>query len=282
MAFRRLLAIATICLFGGGPGSPQIFTPVGEWIEIFSGVRYVTERVAAGAEGGGLLHIVQVDLSTPGIEVFVTPLDLQAVQSGWEYRLAYVSSVVREQHLVVAVNASLFTSRSLGYVQLPGDMARSVETVVAEHVVNHLWEHSYLLAFDDRLTPWFTLSKPPPAVDLARARWAIGGQAIDLREGRVRIGSAMPDARTAVALDQVGRRLFLAVAENISPHLLLAKLAERGGWTGMMLDGGHSSTLVVGPEARGLRSGTLVGGWRPVATVFGIRARPLHPKLHDE
>lgn len=221
--------------------------------------------------------MVQIDLSTPGIELFVTQLDPQAVQSGWEYRLAYVSTVVRKEHLAVAVNASLFTSQSLGFLQVAGDLARSVETVVAEHRVNHFWEHTYLLAFDDRLVPWFTLMKPPSAGDLARARWAIGGQAIDLREGRVRTGSAMPDARTAVALDQAGQRLYLAVAENMSPHLLLTKLAERGGWTGMMLDGGHSSTFVVGARASGLRSGTLVGGWRPVATVFGVRARPLYP-----
>lgn len=252
----------------------------GEWTEAFSGVRYLSEKVAAGPQGGGLVHFVRIDLSMPGIELFVTQLDPDAVQFGWEYRLAYVSSVVREQHLSLAVNASLFTSKSLGPLQLAGDLARSVETLVAEHIVNHLWEHTYLLAFDDKLVPWFTLSKPPRAVDLARARWAVGGQAVDLREGRVRTGSAMPDARTAVALDQSSRHLFLAVAENMSPRLLLTKLSERGGWTGMMLDGGYSSTLAVGPGARGLRAGTMVGGWRPVATVLGVRARPANPKPH--
>lgn len=280
MPFRQVLTIAAISLFAACPAAPQRLVANGEWIEVFSGARYVSERVAAGPEGGGLVHFVRIDLSTPGIELFVTPLDPQAVQSGWEYRLAYVSSVVREQDLALAVNASLFTSQSLGQLQLAGDLARSVETLVAEHVVNHLWEHTYLLAFDDKLVPWFTLSKPPLAADLARARWAVGGQAIDLREGRVRTGSAIPDARTAVALDQGSRHLFLAVAENMSPRLLLAKLAERGGWTGMMLDGGYSSTLAVGPSARGLRSGTLVGGWRPVATVLGVRARPARPKAH--
>ena len=282
MMFRRVLTIATVCLFASCPAAPRVLSANGEWVELFSGVRYVSERVADGREGGGLVHFVQIDLSAPGIELFVTPLDSYAVQSGWEYRLAYVSNVVREQDLALAVNASLFTSRSLGPLQLAGDMARSVETLVAEHVVNHLWEHTYLLAFDDKLVPWFTLSKPPRAADLARARWAVGGQAIDLREGRVRTGSAMPDARTAVALDQGGRHLFLAVAENVSPRLLFAKLAERGAWTGMMLDGGYSSTLAVGPSARGLRSGTLVGGWRPVATVLGVRARPVQPRRSDD
>lgn len=219
------------------------------------------------------MHFVQVDLSAPGIELFVTPLLPDAVGSGWEYRLNYVSRVTREEHLAVAINASLFTSQSLGPLQLPGDLARSVETLIADHVVNHLWEHTYLLAFDDALRPWFTFSKPPPGVDLRRARWAVGGQAVDLREGRVRGGNVVPDARTAVALDQYGKHLYLAVAENASPRLLLARLAEQGAWTGMMLDGGHSSTLVLGTGANAPKSGVLLGGWRPVATVFGIRAK---------
>jgi hypothetical protein len=133
-----------------------------------------------------------------------------------------------------------------------------------------------LLAFDDRHGAWFTLSKPPKALDLARARWAVGGQAIGLHEGRVWPGAErLPDARTAVALDRTGRLLYLAVAENISPHLLLTKLSERGAATGMLLDGGHSTTLAVGAGAMGIGPGVVLGGWRPVATVFGIRARRL-------
>lgn len=276
--FRRFLTVATICVSAACSGSAQVVLAERKPIEIFAGVRYIAEKVVAGAQGGGLVHFVQIDLSSPGIELFISPLDSQAVQSGWEYRLDYVSSVLRDQNLAVAVNASLFTSRSLGFLQLPGDLARSVETLVSDHVVNHLWEHTYLLAFDDSLRAWFTLSKPPPRAALERARWAVGGQAVDLREGRVQTGSAMPDARTAVALDQPGRHLFLAVGENISPRLLLTMLAERGGWTGMLLDGGHSTTFAVGPGAKGLRSGVLVGGWRPVATVLGVRARRLlHP-----
>jgi hypothetical protein len=276
MIFRRILTILLFCIFGVCTASVQLKVMPGQWTTIFAGVRYVEESLTPGPEGSGAVHIVEVDLTAPGIELFVTPVAPEALRAGWEYQLTYLPRIVHEEHLAVAINASLFTSRSLGYIQLPGDLARSVETLVANYAVNHLWEHTYLLAFDDRLQAWFTLSKPPSVSDLRRARWAVGGQAIDLREARVRSSNLMPDARTAVALDQSGKHLYLAVAKNISPRSMLARLADRGAWTGMMLDGGHSTTLVVGAGANALTPGVVVGGWRPVATVFGVRAKRVH------
>jgi len=41
---------------------------------------------------------------------------------------------------------------------------------------------------------------------------------------------------------------------------------------GMLLDGGHSSAMAIGGHAKGAPVGTLHGGWRPVATYFGVRA----------
>ena len=52
-------------------------------------------------------------------------------------------------------------------------------------------------------------------------------------------------------------------------------LASLGARSGMLLDGGGSSTMFIGEEARRGARGTVVGGWRPVATFFGVRARPL-------
>jgi hypothetical protein len=274
MIFRRIFTIAALCVFGVCSGSTQPRVLSGQWTTVFVGVRYVVESLTPGPEGTGAIHIVEVDLSAPGIELFVTPMAPDAVRSGGEYRLTYLPPVVHHEHLAIAINASLFTSHSLGYLQLPGDLARSVETLVANHVVNHLWEHTYLLAFDDSLQPWFTLSKPPSVSDLRRARWAVGGQAVDLREGSVGSSNPLPDARTAVALDRSGQHLYFAVAKNISPRSMLARLAERGAWTGMMLDGGHSTTLVVGAGANALTPGVVVGGWRPVAT--GVRAKRVH------
>jgi hypothetical protein len=72
--------------------------------------------------------------------------------------------------------------------------------------------------------------------------------------------------------------LFLAVGENISPRLMLQELADLGAKEGMLLDGGSSSSMAIGKGAAGISAGILYGGWRPVATHFGVRAQPVSVK----
>jgi len=244
--------------------------------EIFEGITYGAEQLEATEEGGGLLHWVRVDLSAPGIELYVTPLDPEAVAQGWQYRLRRIGEVVQREHLAVAVNAALFTSRSPLWVRLPGDLAKGVETVVADHVVSHVWEHTYLLWFDDQLTAHLRPAKPPSAAELAQAKWGVGGQSVWLHKGKVWPGSdRSPDSRTAVAVDSERKFLFLAVAENISPRRMLQKLADLGAKDGTLLDGGSSSAMAIGKGATGTGVGVVYGGWRPVATYFGVRARTI-------
>lgn len=245
---------------------------------IFQGVTYGCERLEADQEGSGLLHWVRVDLTAPGIDLYVTPLDPEAVAEGWQYRLRRPADVLQAEGLAVVVNGTLFTSDS-GWFRSTGDLARAVETVVADHVVSHRWEHTYLLWFDDRLTPRLKPSKPPTEEELAQAKWAIGGQQVGLQAGKVWPGvSRKPDARTAVAIDPERKLLFLAVAESASPNRLLEKLAELGAKDGMLLDGGGSSAMAIGAKAHGITPGRLHGGSRPVATCFGVRARPIERK----
>src|SRR5437879_44567 len=42
--------------------------------EIFTGVIYGCERLVSTEEGSGLLHWARIDLTAPGIELYVTPL----------------------------------------------------------------------------------------------------------------------------------------------------------------------------------------------------------------
>jgi len=139
-----------------------------------------------------------------------------------------------------------------------------------------VWEHTYLLWFDDQLTPTLRLSKPPSQTDLTAAKWAIGGQGVHLHDGRVWIGAdRKPDSRTAVGIDQPRKFLYLAVGENISPHLILQKLASLGAQEGMLLDGGRSTSMAIGEGAKETKAGIVYGGWRPVATHLGERANKL-------
>lgn len=271
-----LLAIALVVALGEGPSTCWDCRTSQTATEIFRGITYGAERLAPSPEGRGLLHLVQIDLSAPGIELYVTPLDATAVASGWQYRLRWIAEVVRREKLAVAINGTLFTTHLPWPITIPGDFARGVETVVADHMVSHVWEHSYLLGFDDLLQPRLSRTKPPTSADLKAAKWGISGQGVGLRDGKVWPGSGTePDARTAIAIDRPRRRLFLAVGELISPRRLLAALAVLGAKDGMLLDGGYSSAMGIGKDAVGIWPGSVYGGWRPVATLLGVKARPL-------
>ena len=225
--------------------------------EIFVGITYGCERLVPSLEGSGPLHWVRIDLSAPGIELYVTPLDAEALAAGWQYRMRWISDVVRSERLAVAINGTLFASGAKWRPRIPGDFARGAETLVANHVVSHVWEHTYLLWFDDGLTPHLEMTKPPRREELAKAKWGIGGQGIGLRDGQVWAGlRTEPDSRTAVAIDGPRRLLFMAVGENISPRLILQKLAGFGARDGMLLDDGGSSTMAIGDHATGVPAGT--------------------------
>lgn len=242
-------------------------------VQLFEGVTYGCIRIDSEYDAQGLMHWARIDLAAPGIDLYVTPLDRSAVARGWQYRLQTTGKVVRDNHLAVGVNGTLFVSQ-YGKWRRSGHLARAVETAVAEHEVNHVWEHTYLLWFDDDLTPHLEFEKPPSAEVLERARWGIGGQGVGLWQGEVRSG--IPDtpvaSRTAVGIDRDRKLLWLAVFEDASPRRALGRLARLGAQEGMLLDGGDSSSLALGEGAHGVPAGVLAGGGRPVATHFGIRA----------
>ena len=245
--------------------------------EIFRGVTYTCfERNEP--ECRGLVHVVKVDLTAPGIQLYLTPLDAEAMVHGYQYRLDTAPAVSEREHLAVVVNAAFFSSDS-GLIQWSGDSARGVQTIVADGQVSHIDPHSYLLWFESDLTPHLEFEKPPTEAILHRARWAVGGGAIPLWKGRLREAAASHemDRRTAVAIDPERKLLWLAVFENASSLAVAKILAEQGAQDGFLLDGGHSTTMVLNSQAAGgVQTGSLIHGWRPVATFFGIRAEPLH------
>jgi hypothetical protein len=223
---------------------------------------------------------VRVDLTAPGITLYVTPLDPEAVAQGWQYRLRGIADVTDSEHLAVAINASMFDSnfgwRPRWWPRLPGDLANSVETVVANHIVAPGSFNTSLLCFDDELAPHMVSARPLAATRIGQAKWAISGGEVRLHDGVVWPGSnRTPEVRTAVAVNQPRKLLFLAVGRWISPRRVLELLANLGAKDGMLLDGGGSSAMAVGQGAAGVSAGPVFGGWRPVATYFGIKAEPI-------
>ncbi len=243
--------------------------------QIFRGVTY-TCLDANETECTGLVHLVKVDLTAPGIQIYLTPLNQEAVAQGWQYRLDSAPAVLEREQLSIVVNATFFTSDS-GWIQQIGDLARSVQTIVADGQVNHLDPNSYLLWFDSDLTPHMEFEKPPSPARLRQVRWGIGGGAIPLWKGKLREGAANHaiDRRTAIGIDSERKLLWLAAFEHASPIGVARILAQQGAQDGFLLDGGHSTAMALGPQAARVPPGALLRGARPVATFFGVRAEPL-------
>jgi hypothetical protein len=245
-------------------------------VEIYRGVVYSCFE-GNSPECSGLVHVARVDLSAPGIQLYLTPLDPAAVAQGYQYRLDTAAHVVERENLAVVVNGAFFLSKS-GLLQWSGDWARGVQTIIAGGQVSHIDPNSYLLWFESDLTPHLEFEKPPPASALSRARWAIGGGAIPLWKGQLRESAAghTMDRRTAVGIDTDRKLLWLVAFESASSLAAARVLAEQGAQEGFLLDGGHSTAMVLGSKARNLQTRAPLPGRRPVATFFGVRAGPLN------
>ena len=218
---------------------------------------------------------MRVDLTAPGVELYVTPLDPTAVARGWQYRLRQIEDVVARERLAVAVNATYFATASNSWLQFSGDLARTMQTLISDHVIAYgLWGAS-LLWFDAELAPHVLPSRSAGEPVLARAKWAVGAHELQLQNGQVVWGGdSTADARTAIGIDEARRLLFLAVGERISPGRVLHMLADLGARDGILLDGGGSSAMEIGQGSTGIQAGVLLGGGRPVATYIGVRALP--------
>jgi hypothetical protein len=275
--FRR---IRRIVLFG----LSSAIVLVGGWLlwryhgpaperEIFQGITYGCERLPDTAESGGLYHWVRADLNAPGVSLYVTPKDADAVARGFEYKLKHTSTAVAENHLAAAVNGTLFASDS-SWVRLPGDLANSSETVVADHAVNHVDPNSYLMWWDDQMLGHLERWKPPPPASLAAAKWAISGQEPVLRAND-HSADLQADQRTVIAADPEKKLVWIACFDKASFRFIAQFMEARGAKIVISVDGGTSMAMAIGSDAKNVRSGTVTGNWRPVATHFGFRANPL-------
>jgi len=248
-------------------------------VEIFNGVTYACERLPDTAETGGLVHVARVDLSADGVEIWTTPLDpAPMAKYEREYYARYTADVLKSNDLAVAVNGTLFAPAPKWiFWPFPGLPVRAIETVVSDGQVNHIDPHSYLLWFDADRRPHLERGKPPRAELLAgQARWAIGAQQpIDLANPQwASIGRA-PDERTALAIDSGRKLLWIAAFERASPTAVVKYFQAAGAKELVLLDGGDSTSMAIAKNGAGVRPGTLIGGWRPVATHFGVRAKPV-------
>jgi hypothetical protein len=231
-----------------------------------------------------VVHVVTVDLDTPGLGFLVTPGDPSK-----ELPLAArtTSDFLEEFHLQVAVNGDFFdpwySHHPLSFFPHRGDSVRVSGPAISNGVRYSTGnEKLQTLRFSRAQRPSFTLP-------LDEAYNAVSGERL-VSDGAPDIDSFHDvngrQPRTAVGLDREEKHLFLFVVDGRQPSYsegmslpdLAALVIEAGAFTAINLDGGGSSALVVEgkkgePENLGSSIHTRIPHReRPVANHLGIFA----------
>ncbi len=264
------------------------------------GISYRQLRLTAPRPA--VVHLAEIDLSTPGLVVRVTPADRSG---GMEYRAQATSRYLVASGAVLAVNASYFlpfvggSPAGQDFVPQPGQAADASgavlaggETVSPADAVDARVDSMACLAPG---RAWLVDGQacPEGATDgvAAGPRLLRAGQPVPRPQlgpdGRFHGATALPPGvegrpgragpRTALGISRDGQRLWLAVVDGRQPgwsegatHDELAVLLRAAGaHEAMSLDGGGSATMV----ARGPAGPVLLS--RPIHTGVPGRERPV-------
>ena len=240
---------------------------------LFQGVFYSAQQLPETSESRGLAHLVRIELETPGVWLYNTPLDSQAVAAGDQYGLSYTWWEARRQGLAVAINGTLFRGHSEWF--LPGETVRAVHTTIAAGEVSHRNAYTSMIWTDEEGTLHITPESPPPDQVVEEAIWGVGGLLLGREASAGPHRAHVPSQRTLVGANEDTQELWFAVFEDASHAAAWEVLQDAGAQEAVVMDGGGSSTLNLHRTAATPRTGTLVGGWRPVATHVGVYAEPV-------
>jgi len=249
---------------------------------LFPGVEY--SRKVKLQPRPTVIHIVAIDMRTPGLRFLVTPADDKG--SDLPLRARTTSEFLGEFEVQIAINGDGFSpwwSRGpADYYPHSGDPVRPRGDTASRGKV--YWSTS------EPFPTLFINSRNRLSFDApAKPYNAVSGEALLVTGGNVipALDDEEPHPRTAIGYSRNGRYLYLVVVDGRQPFysegMTLAELAELmlslGAQYAMNLDGGGSSTLVVegeDGEPRVLNSpidNYIPGRERPVANHLGITVR---------
>lgn len=213
---------------------------------LYQGISYT--RTALEIPRPVMLHVVEVDLTAPGVGFFVTPAEVDG-----SYRGRTTADFLAEFDLQLAINANFYRAN----FRQP-DLLAPISTVISQGIiqVDHQPDWAALCLHNQQAT--ITSGSCP-----AGTRDAIAGNVVLVENGQVvnltrlnfpgRRNQLELAPRTVVATDETGSRLWLIVVDGrqgqYSEGLTLPELAELvaglGVYRALNLDGGGSSTLVI-------------------------------------
>jgi len=264
---------------GSARGRP---IPIPTREKLFQGVEY-NRRVQLRPRPT-VMHVITLDMRTPGVRFLVTPPDERG--SDLPLRARTTSEFLNEFELQIAINGDGFSpwwSRSpADYYPHAGDPVRPRGDAASRGKV--YWstgEPFPVLYINSRNQLSFDAPAKPYNALAGETMLVMGGTAVPA------LDSVELHPRSAIGYSRNGRYVYLVVVDGRQPlysdGITLAGLAELmvslGAQYAMNLDGGGSSTLVVegsDGEPRILNSpidNYIPGRERPVANHLGISVR---------
>lgn len=235
-----------------------------------------------------VIHIVDIDLKTPGLHFRVTPKD---DRTDYVYSARTASDFLVEEGLALAINGDYFDPSHdtyiLDYYPHDGDGVNIHGYTVSE---GQEVSTGYAPAYNSYQSLYLSADNQASFEPLSNPYNVISGNIDIVIEGRIvpRLYT-LPvylerQPRTAVALTQDGTHLLIVVVDGRQPNysegasfLELASIViAHGGYTALNLDGGGSSTLVqrgANGQPDVLNSpihNRIPGRQRPVANHLGI------------
>ena len=221
-----------------------------------------------------ITHIISIDLTIPSLKPFVTPI----ISSDREYSALTTSNFVRQFDLKLAVNGSFFypfeEDTPWAFYPHQGDRAIALgENIVKGKRYGEAKQEWNVVCFKPNRAE---ISLTQRCADSTQS--AVAGRELLVKNGKpvTNLGKKAY-ARTAVAVDRQGKKLWLIVVDGKQPFYsegaTLGELAQiaiaLGGDRAINLDGGGSSTLAVleGDRIKVLNA--------PIHTKIPLRERPV-------
>jgi len=264
--------------------SPQI--PADITVPLFEGIAYLKQLRQTPRPL--VIHIVTIDLTAPGIKLFVTPGDKRGEL---EISSRTTSEFLMEFEAQVAINGSFFApSRSNAtddYFPRRGDSVDILGLAISDGVTYSIGQPNMgvLCVLTGNQAQIQTQSCPANSEQALAGSTILVNQGIPISDADLSGDALQP--RTAIALDEQGQTLWLVVVDGRQPGysegIALVELAkaiqELSAYMALNLDGGGSTTLVVedGASYRILNrpiDSRIPMRERPVGNHLGIYARP--------
>jgi len=272
---------------------PMLQRPIGDAAPetIAPGLSYW--HVARTAPRPMLLHVLEIDLSTPGLSFVATP---GAPADGSEFVAEKTSSFARREHLAAAINATYFLPFDGGHLLDKPYVPAAGQPVTVDGVsIAHGHLDSGYASGDPRSNGALCIQGQRVSIVLgscpAGTTEAVGAGPVLMRNGKDlplepkrREYYLETEPRTAIGLDKARRRMWWVVvdgrqagySEGIPLPELTALLRELGADSAMNMDGGGSSTMVLRRDGETavvnspIHTG-IPGRERPVGNHLGVR-----------